>query len=410
MSLADAQQRASRPDDARASLEKAMALEVEDWTKVNAALIFRRLGDLARAGELARSALPTLAQRLARLSATTFGEGDVWWSEKLGEAWRLTGEAALAAGDLAVAERYLDAAWRLGFTAEAAWALGEVREKQGRLAEAVELWGRAALIPTAQAVLPADRQARIQAACRKLPPPPAPAPASETPKGLAAAVSKLTSCPMTADGGLMDLRAIRVPGLALADQSATVLVLADAEGRVARVAPLAGSRTSEFARQLEGIRAVQVPSLQPDGEPFKSVRRALLACSATSACMLLLGMPGAELDASELEQGSVRVERVEPAGGAQVAPGQTVKVVTSVHYEIRAPRAFLALAATDLTGEVLSGQTIESVDGGSRDATIATTFTVPASATEIAIIASVYPVGGKPHRGVEAGRYKVKAP
>ncbi len=169
LDLGDAQARAARPEQARQALERAVALEPPDWVKVKAGGVYRALGDLARAGELAQAALPSLGKRLAGMTAADLDEADLYWGERLVEAWSLVGEAAAAAGDRPRAERYLEAAWRSAFSARAGWALGEQREKQGRLAEAVELWSMAASVPSAGWSLPADRQARIQAACRKLP-------------------------------------------------------------------------------------------------------------------------------------------------------------------------------------------------------------------------------------------------
>src|SRR5262249_36099340 len=96
--------------------------------------------------ELATSALSSIQPQLAKVTKERFGWQDAMSTDSMLEAWRLVGAAALAAGDENKAERYLDAAWRLGVVAEAAWALGELREKQGRLEEAVQLWEAARMV------------------------------------------------------------------------------------------------------------------------------------------------------------------------------------------------------------------------------------------------------------------------
>lgn len=407
INLADAQQRASRPAEARASLEKALALEIKDWMKVNIATIYRRLGDLSKAGELAQAAAPSLARRLAKLTPDHFGDGDVWWTEKIAEAWGIVGEAALKAGDVATAERYLDAAWRLAFSPEAGWALGEVREKQGRLADAVELWARAAFVPTASFSLPADHKARIEAACRKLPPPPAAALPAGLPKALVAALPK-PSCPETTDSGLMDLRGIRFHPAAPTGISAQVLLLAGPDGRVETMRPASKSDSNGLEKVLAGVGPVRVPALQPDGEAFKSVRRALLACSTNSGCLLMLQMPGAEFGPTVADVGSLRLVSVEPKDGTELVVGQSVSVQATVHYDMKPGQSRVTLAILDQTGRGLPDSPPEQTVGdASGEVTFRSTISVPATATKICVVAFL-PVTGQGSRAEQGPCYKIR--
>ncbi len=232
--LARQQAWAGRAPEARQSLDKATALGPQDWLKIQAASVYRRLGDVEPAGRLAADALPSLTARLEKLGPDELDDGDRDWVSRLVEAWRYVGDAAIAAGDTKKAERYLEAAWRLLFLPEAGWALGELREKQGRLADAVELWSMASVAAGPRStVLPADRQKRIEAACAKLPdvgPPTPPRPPGTT--GAYEVVFSEPARQRQARDRLMGLRTVRLKGPVVANVTEEVLLLTDSDGRV----------------------------------------------------------------------------------------------------------------------------------------------------------------------------------
>jgi hypothetical protein len=140
---------------------------------------------------------------------------------------------------------HLDAAWRVWFLPDAAWALGNLREKQGRLAEAVAFWSMAAYVPTADLNLPADRQSRIEAACRRLPTARPQSPEAARPvlstKGDSVRVSEMVtvlpgpSQQLEAQQRLMELRTVALNGPVLADLIEEVLLLTSPDGSVERV-------------------------------------------------------------------------------------------------------------------------------------------------------------------------------
>jgi tetratricopeptide (TPR) repeat protein len=409
LKLASAQMVALQSDDARASLEKGLALDTEDWMKVDAARILRGLGDSARAGELAQAALPSLARRLAKLSPDGSAWGDTYWTERLIEAWRFVGEAALKTGDLARAERYLDAAWRAGFSAEAGWALGELREKQGRLADAADLWTMATTVPAASIVLPPDFKDRIEAACRKLP---APRPSVPLPPGMpkATVAAMSPSRLATAGGRLTELRTVRLTGTASADASGDVQLLVAADGRVERVSRVSRKPSAALDRQLASFGQLKVPAIRPDVEPFKLVRRALVVCATVSGCALVFDLPNRETPpVLTAAVGTLKVLSVEPKDGGELVAGQRLTVVAKMQYDqLTVPEAFIALAVVDRTGKVLSDHAPERVGHRSGEIVLSTTVTVPAAATGLGVIVSLYPVGGLPLHGEQAAQYKVR--
>lgn len=366
LDLGGAQVAAAQPADARMSLERAMALDPAAWMKVQAAATYRALGDVARAGELAEAALPPLRERLGGITPDDLDEGDLYWMDRLVEAWGLIGEAAAAAGDLPRAERYLEPAWRVAFTAEAAWLLGEVREKQGRLADAVQLWRMAASV-RAPLKLPADRQSRVDAASRKL-------------RGKTTAAA---GAPAQPDPGLMGLRTVRLAGPALASLTEEVLVLANAEGEVQSVSNLSRRDAKAFDRQIAKLGPIRLAWPRPDTEPFKVVRRALLACAAGSACALILDLPGMRSVPSG-NVGSVSIAGLDPREGTVLRRQQHVSLVVTVRYRLEADAAVAGLVVQDQAGRpVIDSPVSEALAARSGEATLKGSFTVPADATRI---------------------------
>ena len=360
LDLGQAQAVAGERSEARRSLERAVSLDAPDWMKVRAAAVLRSLGEVGRAGELARAALPSIRRRLAELTPDTFDEDDAYWMERLTDAWRLVGESAAAAGDSAGARPYLEAAWRISFSPEAAWALGELREKEGRLAEAVELWTIAAAVPRARLTLPADHRALIDGASRKLPQPAA-----------------------AAGPRLMELRTVRLPGPVLGNLTEEVLLLIDGDGAVQTMLNASRRDPKAFDRQIAKLGPMRVPWPRPDAEPVKVIRRALLVCATVSNCSLVFDLPGTQALAA-INQGSIRIVSLEPKEGTVLAPGQRVDIVATVHYELEA-KGRVDLVIQDDTGPVPGASLAEAPASGSGDLTLRGSFTVPAAATRIEV-------------------------
>ncbi len=406
LDLAGAQRFALQIDDMKASLDKALALQPADWMTVRAAWLLRAAGDVARAGELAQSVLPALASRLSKLTADTFGDGDTYWSERLVEAWHCVGEAALSRGDTARAERYLEAAWRLGFSAAAAWKLGEVRERQGRPADAVMLWSIALEFPSAKLELPPDASARLDGVCARLPPGSGPLRDSN-----GAPRPGHAACPVRDFAGsrLSELRTVRVPGPAPGDFSAQVLLLVDSGGRIERISLASSSRPGELDSQVARLGAARLEFPVPDDGPYKSVRRALLACSRVTGCALVLDLPGALptfLGTSEI--GSVRAVNLQPPNGSVLTPGQQVTVVARLRYDLKVDKAKISLGIADEGGRELVRQSAATVTGPSGEVTLQASFTVPEKATEIWVLMPLFRDQGAPDFASEAARYAVR--
>ncbi len=283
--------RSGQAEEARQALSRARTLRPPDWMKISAAGVYGLIGDHAAAADLAVEGLEPMAKRLAERSADSFDDDDAWTAEYLARGWEVIGSAAMAAGDDAKAERYLTAAWKLYFLPKAGWALGELREKQGRHAEALDLWSMAETVPTALLNLPPDRQKRMDAVAAKLPPPPKPSPSPGLPPEVRAALERHPS-QANAGGRMTELRSVKladVRGAALAEE---VVVVFSRDGRIERLVDPSAKAKDRVARVAAALGNARLPFTAPDDRPFRAARKALLVCSGSTPCGLVLDLEG----------------------------------------------------------------------------------------------------------------------
>jgi len=387
LDLAQEQAWTDRPDDARQSLQKATSLTLEDWRKIRAAGIYRLFGDAEVAGRLAAEALPSVANRLAKLDVSELDDGDAYWSARLAEAWRYIGDAAAAAGDSQKAERYLEAAWRLEFLPEAGWALGELREKQGRLADAVDLWSMAA--GTAgpwSTTLPLDRQKRIEAACAKLPD--GASAGDDRPKGATGEFVTVHAEPKRqseARSRLTETRTVRLKGPVVAELTEQIVLLADAQGHVERVVNVSRKSPKDFARQLASLAPIRVPAWpQPDLHEYKAVRKGVFTCFTGTGCALVFDLPE-QATTPVGAMNSIRITSIDPKEGAVLQRGERVTVVAKFHYEVRQPSVFVWLVALKGPSDMSHPATLkplaetkrQALTAGEGDVVLTATFEAP---------------------------------
>jgi hypothetical protein len=147
-----------------------------------------------------------------------------------------------------------------------------------------------------------------------------------------------------------------------------------------------------FDRQVAKLGAARLTLARPAGEPVKTVRRALLACSSVSGCALVLDLPGVgRVAAADTEKGrkssSFRIVGLEPKEGTTLAAGGSVAIRARVHYEIEAGFAVLSLGAVDESGRSLvDPPVIETVTTRSGDAELKASLSVPAGARRVDLL------------------------
>jgi len=267
----------------------------------------------------------------------------------------------------------------------------------------------AASVPGAASSLPADRQARIEAACRKLPD--TGRKSAPSPPGTPSFVEVVLAKPprqAEAESRLTELRTVRLTGPVVADLTEDVLLLADGGGRVERVSNLSKKNAKAFERQVTKLGPIRLSLSRPDQEPFKAVRRALLACSTLSGCALVLDLPGLQ-PLSTKDLGSIRIVRIDPKEGAELVRGQRVTLTATVRYDLNADEGMVALVIQNEAGRSLTDTLpAESVAGPSGEITLTGTFTVPGNATRIDVLLPLHASLTTATTTVTAAHYAVK--
>lgn len=248
--------RADRQAEARDALARARQLDPPARLKLDLAGYYAMLADWQAVGALAGEALEPIRKRLLRLSPESFGAADLRRSEQLIGAWSLVGGAALAAGDHPKARRYLEAAWQLGLSPWAASKLDELNRQEGR----------------------ADEATRLRCMVSEMTAGALPGPSPQT-----------ASCPPP--GALLQRRTLSL-GSASAVLSGEVLLLLDQDGRVRKIRSARKDAAAPFEEMLAHLAPVRLELTPPDDQPFRAVRRGLVACAPTSGCSLILDLPG----------------------------------------------------------------------------------------------------------------------
>ena len=256
-----------RDEDARAALARARSLTLADWQQVSLARAHALIGDHVLAGEVAAAAVAPLVETLSHMSPTNFEKGDEYWVKRLAEAWQVIGAAALAAGDVARAEKYLQASWRTSFLPEAAWGIGLLQERQGRAAEGARWLWAAQSLEGSNWRLPRGQAERVTAA-RKV--------ARSSPDEL-----------------IQQPRLIKLADAPQENLNEEVLVLVGADGTMEAIKSLAARKAAGFDRQVAKLGRPRLGLPRPDDRPVKLVLSGLLSCFTLTNCTLVLDVPGA---------------------------------------------------------------------------------------------------------------------
>lgn len=260
-----AQMLGEKPTEALAAFTRARGLDPKDWLAVTIASGLRVVGDPKSAAELAEQAIAKLAERLAGLTAARFGADDVYWTDRLLDAWEIVGTVAATANDTARAERYLESAWKSGLRPQAAWFLGALREKQRRPADAARLWSALAAMGAWPAA-PPELSEHLAAVRAK----------GKTGEGVEA---------------LLKMRSIVLGGTPDEDFNTEIVLLIGPGGRIEGAKNVKPGSQAAFDRVLPRIKAVTMSLARPDERPVKVVRSGILVCNRLSNCSIVLDLP-----------------------------------------------------------------------------------------------------------------------
>ncbi len=253
------------PNEARGALRRAQDLKLHDWQQVRVGRAFRQLGDDQTAGALAETALPSLAGRLGKPESGKRDDNGPYWTARLVEAWQLVGAAALASGDLAKAERYLQASWRASVFCDAAWSLGLLAQRRGKTAEGARWLSAAASLPGAEYSLPSGFKALAEKA------------------RLAEGIADSPDLVMTA----RTIKLLDKPAASFNEPSIEFVV--GPTGAIERVKKSLKA-SPEFDAVFRGFARIDLP--RPDERPVWLVVNGLVACNRDTTCSFVLDLPG----------------------------------------------------------------------------------------------------------------------
>jgi Flp pilus assembly protein TadD len=245
------------------------------WNNVAYSLADHNL-QLDKAQRYAESAVATTAANLRNVELSHLTLADLGQVASIGAYWDTLGWVHFQKGDLATAERYLQASWALDQHGEVADHLAQTYEKRGQKDEAVHLYALAAAAPHS---VPETR-ARLA----KL-------------LGTDPADPKIDALVRTAQSELPALHTFSAGKIAQADVSADFwieLAPKSSKDPAAKVEAVRFVSGSERLRGLgERLRQLDFGAVFPDESGAKLIRRATLACSAAPGgdCHLTLVRP-----------------------------------------------------------------------------------------------------------------------
>jgi tetratricopeptide (TPR) repeat protein/transglutaminase-like putative cysteine protease len=252
-----------RADEARAAFARAAKLSPTPltWNDVAYQLSLSAV-DLDRAQEYAESAIAATAAASRNLDVERADARALDVVRSLGSYWDTLGWVYFAKGDLATAERFVSASWRLSQHPEVGDHLGQIYEKTGRTKEAINLY--------AQALAAGEAAERVREHLEHL-----------------AGAGKIDAAVAANREELVKPRTYVLKGTA-APGKADFLVLFAPKG-VEGVKFIEGDETLKSL--APAIQQIETGRLFPDDTAAKLLRRGIAACAPTGRCTLTLLLP-----------------------------------------------------------------------------------------------------------------------
>jgi len=270
ISLGDAYLNLGQDDKALAAFDRATEISAtpEVWNNIAYQLSLKK-AHLDRAQQYAESAVTAVSNSLRNLSLDQLSDRDLGNVSALDADWDTLGWVYFARGDLAKAQKYVDAAWTLGEHGEVGDHLAEIYEKRGQKDDAIRTY------------------AMSLSGLR---------PALETKGRLAALVGGEANATKAVEqhrADLQRLRTIHLGKIAPAGGSADFFVIVTSSAGEARVSAAKFISGEEKLKPLaENLRNAKTDFVFPDDTPTKILRRGTLSCSKEShGCDFVMMIP-----------------------------------------------------------------------------------------------------------------------
>jgi tetratricopeptide (TPR) repeat protein len=270
INLGNAYLNLGQDDKALAAFDRAIQISAtpEVWNDIAYQLSLKQV-HLDRAQQYAESAVTAIANALRNLTLDQLSDRDLALVSELDANWDTLGWVYFARGDLAKAEKYVNAAWLLGEHGEVGDHLAQIYEKRGRKDEAINTYAMA---------LSGIR------------------PTLETRGRLAALVGGEGKVPVAIEQHRMALQATRTLKLErIAQASGTaeffvVLTSSSAGSRIEAAKFISGEE--KLKPLAENLRSAKIDFAFPDDVPTKILRRGILSCSKDNGeCEFVMMLP-----------------------------------------------------------------------------------------------------------------------
>ena len=270
INLGNAYLNLGQDEKALAAFDRAIQISAtpEVWNDIAYQLSLKQV-HLDRAQQYAESAVTAIANALRNLSLDQLSDRDLALVSELDANWDTLGWVYFARGDLAKAEKYVNAAWLLGEHGEVGDHLAQIYEKRGRKDQAIDTYAMA---------LSGIR------------------PTLETRGRLATLVGGEAKVPVAIEQHKMALQATRTLKLGkIAEATGTAeffVVLASSPTGAKVEAAKFISGEEKLKPLTENLRSAKIDFTFPDDVPTKILRRGILSCSKNSGeCEFVMMLP-----------------------------------------------------------------------------------------------------------------------
>lgn len=262
--LGNAYLRLGRGSAAIAAFDRAVALSPtpDMWNNIAYAMALERT-QLDTAEAYARRAIDATESTLHDVTAEDADMRENIAVSRLASYWDTMGWIYFARGDFQKAESYVRAAWLIHFSAEVGEHLGQIQQRLGRTSDAMHTYTLALTTPNPPQTL-RPRLVKLLGGSDR-----------EADRRIELARNEFTT-----------MRTIRLGKIVAADVSGEVQLVFGPGPRVEGVRLTSGPQRLEALKPA--IRAAKYPVSFPEGSAVKLPRRAIVSCSTSTGCAVVL--------------------------------------------------------------------------------------------------------------------------
>ena len=267
--LGDAYLNLGKDDLAMSAYDHAIDLAATPvvWNNIAYQLSLKKV-HLERAQQYAESAVAATVAAARNLSLEQLNQRDLGTVQSLAAYWDTLGWVYFAKGDMAKAEKYLTAAWRLAQHSDIADHLGQFYEKEGHKDDAVRsyAWALSVMRPVPEA------RTHLAALVGE--------------KQVDATISRYHDDPQMS-------RTIKLGKIAKESGSAEFFLMLSGAGPAVNVDAVKFVSGDEKLKLFtEALRTAKYNAQFPDDMPTRILRRGILSCSKTTGdCSFVLMLP-----------------------------------------------------------------------------------------------------------------------